>query len=63
MFFELEEQVEGTVQCCYSVEDSAPLQMEWKADTPTFFELKELVKSTVLYCYTCSREDSTPVHM
>ncbi len=61
MFFELEEQVEGTVQCCYSVEDSAPLQMEWKVDTLMLFELEELVEETVLCCSTSSHVAETRV--
>ena len=61
MFFELEEQVEGTVQCCYSVEDSAPLQMEWKVVTLMLFELEELVEETVLCCFTSSHVAETRV--
>src|SRR6266404_2787638 len=45
--------------CTSSGVDSAPLQMEWKVDTPMFFELEELVEGTVLCYSTCSRDWSS----
>src|SRR5712664_523605 len=51
---------DSVLWCTSSGVDSAPLQMEWKADTPMFFQLEELVEGIVL-CYY-SEEDSTSVH-